>query len=201
MQPPEWPWLSPTACAWLVARGVQPVSRAPLATTDPLLLAIHRRYGALSGIDPIDGRELWIASANGFGATRTIDERTHWLIGGYSPIAWWMDDAGVVVEIDDLGQRFYESDTLEHRIEQLALFDHGPEVERLDGCHGERIAKALGLEPIDHATDSRQRYWMRFELLVRESLEPSEYGQRDLVERTWVSGPTREAVRAAIERR
>jgi hypothetical protein len=199
-------FLSTRARRWLADRGVErerrpadeesvrsALSRAG-APAWPKVIAVELRYGGLRGTDPNDACEVWFGSwpDSGFGATRKIDERVHVLVGGNGPIRWFIDEAGRIVEIDDLGERFYESDTIEHRVEQLALFDVGTHVKALEGRHGERIAKELHLVSLREPSDSRQRFWTRdaedpSTLLVRESLEPSDYGRRDLVPRTWLS--------------
>ena len=207
----DFPSLSSTAQAWLIARGATrrrapyPPGELERRTAIPNwapLRAVEATYGGLFGVDPEDMQEIWagVDETGAFGAEKTIDGRAHRLVGGYGPILWFMDEAGRVVEIDDLGERFYESDTLTHRIEQLARFHFGTHAERLEGGHGERLARALDLRAIEAATDSRQRYWEAADssLLVRESLEPADYGSRTLVTLTWLMAPSPEVVRRAL---
>lgn len=162
----------------------------------PALIALESTVGGLGGITK-DDRDVSIGVAPRFGTNRVIDGRTHLRVAHYDPILWFMDEAGRIVEIDDLGERFYESDSITHRIEQLALFDWHGNVECVAGFQGAALAKALELLMIPEACDSRQRYWAspgataRKGILVRESFEPRDYGSRELVEKTWISAGTK----------
>lgn len=206
--------LSSRATAWLAGRGVTR-QRAPLAERDlrryleeqqlpawPALLAVEAALGGLGGTTP-DERDVSIGVP--FGTSRMIDGRLHLCVGYYDPILWYMDEAGRIVEIDDLGERFYESDSVAHRIEQLALFDwHGGIIACVPGFQGTAVATAHGLLPLDEPSDSRQRFWAspganaRKGILVRESLEPRDYGSRELVEKTWISASTRATLERAL---
>lgn len=207
--------LSARATQWLHDRGVTQrrprltaaAMRRYLADQDlppwPSLLAVEADFGGLGCITS-DERELAFGADNWFGKRRDIDGRPHILVALYEPIRWFMDEGGRIVEIDDLGERFYESDTIAHRIEQLALFDwHGLHRKRLEGFCGRAIAEALDLELLGEACDSRQRFWAspgataKRGILVRESREPSDYGKRDLVELTWIgAGGAKDLARA-----
>lgn len=169
--------------------------------TWPALLAIEANYGGLRGVGS-DRRAIEFGVAKWFGRRREIDGRSHLLVAHYDPILWFMDEAGRIVEIDDLGERFYESDSIAHRIEQLALYDWcANNIASVPGFHGRALATALDLAHIHEASDSRQRYWASAisGILVRESLEPSDYGKRDLVEKTWISARTEDALERARE--
>jgi len=168
------------------------------------LARVEARYGGIAG-EGDDGRELVLGITGAFGATRAIDGRKHVLVAGYSPIGWFMDEAGRVVEIDDLGERFYESDSIEHRIEQLALFDAGGS-QQLSGQLGEELAAALGLDPIPETSDSFQRYWgsggSAYEhgsgVLLCECFTPSDYGAHDRVWSTWLSSRSERDLAMAV---
>jgi len=112
---------------------------------------------------------------------RMIFDRPHLRIGFYEPIAWYLDESGAVTEVDDLGHTFYRSDSLEKRLEQLALdvTAAAQSRERITGFVGNQLASQLGLVPLPEPSDSRQRYWatpdyavrQRDAILVRESSE------------------------------
>lgn len=170
----------------------------------PVFFDAEARYGGIAGVGS-DDRELWIGARHrAYGAKRTLDGRPHCVLAAFSPILWYADEAGRIVEIDDLGERFYESDSIEHRIEQLALFDAG-DSERLDGRRGEEIAAILELEPVPEAADSRNRYWARggsaYEhgkgVLLWECFTPSDYGKKDLVWSTWIMARAKRDLAAA----
>ena len=183
--------------ARLVARG---------APAWDALVRIEMQLGGLRGADPRDERELWVQIEHG--AARLLDGEPHVVVGGYSPILWLVRESGRVVELDELGERFYESDSLVHRLEQLALFDSGVPARRYEGARGEALAARLGLAPIPEASDSMQRYWgtggSRFEtsegVQVSECLTPSDYGARDRVWSTWISCAREEALEDAVAR-
>ncbi|MFN0246784.1 MAG: hypothetical protein ACKV2T_07730 [Kofleriaceae bacterium] len=199
--------LSPRVRAWLAAHGVtQQRPRLDEAATRrfcaknklptwPSLLAIEARFGGLRGVAS-DSRVLEFGVST-FGWRREIDGRLHLLVAFFDPILWYMDEAGRIVEIDDLGHRFYESDTIDHRIEQLAVYDwQARHYRSIPGFHGHALAKQLDLIYISEASDSRQRHWASpiSGILVRESLEPRDYGSRDLVETTWINARTKAAL-------
>jgi hypothetical protein len=203
--------LSSRVRAWLAAHGVtQQRPRLDEAATRrfcaknklptwPSLLAIEARFGGLRGVAS-DSRVLEFGVST-FGWRREIDGRLHLLVAYFDPILWYMDEAGRIVEIDDLGHRFYESDSIDLRIEQLALYDWpGRHTGDIPGFHGGSIATALELIYIPEASDSRQRHWASpiSGILVRESLEPRDYGSRDLVENTWINTRTKAALDHAI---
>lgn len=205
--------LSPRILAWLRERNVtQERPRLDEAATRrycaknrlptwPSLLAIEARFGGLRGVAS-DTREIAFGVSKWFGHRKQIDDRLHLLVAIYDPISWFMDETGRIVEIDDLGESFYASDSIAHRIEQLALYDwHARNIFCVDGFRGRSLASELDLVHIREASDSRQRYWASpiSGILVRESLEPSDYGKRDLVEKTWISARIPEAFDLARE--
>jgi hypothetical protein len=123
--------------------------------------------------------------------------------GFFSPLTWLVDREGRIVERDELGVAFFSSDSLEKRLEQLAI--EVPEEER-PGRHGATIAKQLALPPIPEPSDSRQRYWgtggtayvQGRGVLVVERLAPSDYGKADLVWTTWVGASTPSGLKRAL---
>lgn len=121
----------------------------------PALLAVEARYGGLAN-PSTSRREIGFGVGRWFGRRRMIDGREHRIVAGYSPIAWFMDEAGRVVEIDDLSEQFYESDTIEHRIEQLAVYDRFRKFQELDGL-GSWSATAASRAPTVCATSSSGR--------------------------------------------
>jgi hypothetical protein len=201
--------LSARATAWLDSLGViqrrprlgDPEMREWLASRNlPVwrsILAVEARYGGL-GSPETYGREITFGVESWFGREHTIDGRRHLLVAAYWPISWFMDEAGRVVEIDDLAEQFYASDSIEHRIEQLAVFERFDDNARLEGFHGKTLANAFSLERLDEACDSRQRIWAGPDLMVRESLEPPGYGKRGLVQLTWVSADTKARIQQAV---
>ncbi|MGE0400870.1 MAG: hypothetical protein AB7T06_29435 [Kofleriaceae bacterium] len=208
--------LSARARAWLAGHGVtqqrprldEVATRRYLDEHDlprwQALVDVETTLGGLGGTAS-DERIVAFGIAEWFGARRRIDDRLHVLVATYSPISWFMDEAGRIVEIDDVGHRFYESDSIVHRIEQLSLVDwHGRHVHRALGARGRAVARALDLVPIVEASDSRQRFWASRDaspttgVLVRESLEPDEYGKTALVQLTWITAGTRDELDRAI---
>lgn len=102
-----------------------------------------------------------------------------------------MDEAGRVIEIDELGEGFFESDSIAHRIEELAI--HRTSGERFAGQHGARFAELLGLTEVLEVRDSMMRAWGEAAhdhqkgVLISECFTPSDDGTRDRVWSTWVS--------------
>jgi hypothetical protein len=169
------------------------------------LLRAEARYGGIGG-EGSDGREIWFGPpSRWYGQRKTLDGRAHVLVAAFVPILWFMDETGRIVEIDDLGERFYESDSIDHRIEQLALFDSG-DSHRMAGRRGDELAAVLGLAPIVEAGDSQQRYWAKNGsahetgrgVLLSEVFTPSDYGARDRVWSTWLSSPKKRELASAV---
>lgn len=136
-----------------------------------------------------DGRVVWLEH----GAKPVIiDGRAHVEVGGFDPIVWLCDDDGRLIELDDLGETFYRADSLAHRVEQLSLERERPVGQPAvhAGKVGEALAAARGLVSVPEASDSYRRIWMQPpgapRCQVIESLEPSAYGKKDLVQRTYV---------------
>lgn len=209
--------VSPPAQAWIAFVGGR--RRAPLAPTAvakqlgrvsapswPVLLDLEARF-SLEG-DMVHGQVLWVGAKNRlFGHPKTIEGRPYVLAGGFDPILWYVDETGRVVEVDDLGERFFESDSVAFRIEQLAL--EGPAAYReLSGRRGQEIAASLALLPIPEASDSKNAYWgtggsdyeAREGLLVIERFTPREYGAREREWTTWLMAPKESALEDALKR-
>lgn len=196
--------LSRRAIAWLGARRVTRIAapRSPEETTArlaaqgapawPVLLAVEATFGGLRGDTP-DDRELWIGTCGGrwFGSPRK--GAPMYAVAAFSPIVWYMDEGGRVIEYDELGVNVYQSDSLAHRIEELAI--HRTIGEPFAGQHGERFAAALGLTEVAEVRDSMSRAWGEARhdhvrgTLVAEMFAPFEYGQTDRTWTTWVNGP------------
>jgi hypothetical protein len=171
------------------------------------LFDLEARYGGLTGEGLYVGADGHPSLS--LGAPVVADMRwgrPHLSVGYCGPIVWLMNEAGGIVELDDLGHRFYEADSIDKRLEQCALDGCacGLFVERLEGFRGEALASLLGLAPLPAPSDSRQRYWASpgftrgsaDATLVRESHEPRDYGESVYVDLTWVEAgtPARHAV-------
>jgi hypothetical protein len=203
------------AQAWIAFVGAR--RRAPLAPTAvahrlarvgapswPVLFDLEARF-SLEG-DVVHGRFLWIgAKHRGFGRTRTIEGRPYVLAGGFDPILWYVGETGHVVEVDDLGERFFESDSVAHRIEQLAL-EEAAAYRQLSGRRGGELAETLDLLPIPEASDSKNAYWRGSDseaqdgLLVLERFTPRAYGAREREWTTWLLAPKQSALDDALKR-
>jgi hypothetical protein len=155
----------------------------------PVLVAVETTFGGLLG-QTSDDRELWFGACGGpcFGKVRKSQPLV--CVAAYSPILWYVDEAGRVFEFDELGEPFYESDSIAHRIEQLAV--HRTTGVCFTGRHGERSAKLLGLAEVGEARDSMTRAWGEPAqdhvkgVFVEECFTPSRYGARDRVWSTWI---------------
>jgi hypothetical protein len=111
-----------------------------------------------------------------------------------------MDRDGHIAEVDDQGNSFYIADSVEKRVEQLAIYETAADhnIEKLAGAHGNALAQTLGLVALPAPSDSHQRYWAtpdfgidkKEAILVRESREPPDYGLVERSDFTWVSSGT-----------
>lgn len=194
--------LSARALRWLASKGVRRVgppcseeeTRALLARRGapswPVLVAVETTFGGLSGETP-DGREIWFGALGRTWFGRTQKRRPLVAVGCYSPIVWYMDEGGRVLEFDELGEGFYESDSIAHRIEELAI--HRTSGVSFAGQHGERFAELLGLSEVAEVRDSMTRAWGEAAhdhakgMLVTECFTPSDYGKKDRIWSTWVA--------------
>lgn len=169
----------------------------------PILRKIEASLGGLSGRAP-DERELVIGSATRrFGEKAKVAGAPYAIAGFFDPLTWLVDREGRIVERDEHGVAFFSSDSLEKRLEQIAI---GDPWEGRPGRHGAALAKKLALPAIAAPSDSRQRYWGTGGaahvpgkgLLVCERFAPSDYGKTDLVWTTWVWAATPTALRRAL---
>jgi hypothetical protein len=153
------------------------------------LVAVETTFGGLSG-EASDGREIWFGVRGRTWFGRVRKGRPLVAVACYSPIVWYMDEAGRVIEFDELGEGFYESDSIAHRIEELAI--HRTSGVSFAGKHGERFAKLLGLSEVAEVRDSMTRAWGEAArdhvkgMLVTECFTPSDYGKKDRVWSTWI---------------